>query len=108
GCARADIRRTRLPLPWFRRKKPPVTEAPDAAASEHLEVETLTVDEPAEDGGTDGESSTTPKKRRRGTRGGRNRKRKTAPAVAAPPAGEGKKAPEPKPRERARQQPRPR
>jgi ribonuclease G len=90
-----------LPLPWFRRKKPPVTEAPSAAASEHLEVEALTVDEPAEDGGTDGESTTTPKKRRRGTRGGRNRKRKTATAAAATTtAVEEKKTPERKPRER--------
>jgi ribonuclease G len=93
-----------LPLPWFRRKKPPVTEAPPAAASEHLEVEALTVDEPAENGGTGGESTATPKKRRRGTRGGRNRKRKTATAAAPAVAAEEKKAPERKPRERTTNQ----
>jgi ribonuclease G len=101
-----------LPLPWFRRKKPPVTEAPSAAASEHLELDQLTVDEPAADGGPDGESTTTPKKRRRGTRGGRNRKRKTAAAPAGTAAAatkpaaavEQKKAPERKPRERASSQ----
>ena len=91
-----------MPLPWFRRKRASVTEAPTPAASEHFEAEPLTVDEPAAPGGAiDGESSTT-KKRRRGTRGGRNRKRKTGtaeksvavespseakkPAVTAPPA----------------------
>jgi ribonuclease G len=85
-----------LPLPWFRRKKP-VEQAPPAAASETLEVESLTVDEPAAD---DGQSTTTPTKRRRGTRGGRNRKKKTA-ETASTVAVEEKKAPERKPRERA-------
>ena len=84
-----------MPLPWFRRKKP-VEQAPPAAASETLEVEPLTVDEPAAD---DGQSTTTPKKRRRGTRGGRNRSKKTAEAATAV-AVEEKKAPERKPRER--------
>ncbi len=97
-----------MPLPWFRRKSPSVvTEAPSPAASEHLELEPLTVDQPAapEGEGADGESTSTPKKRRRGTRGGRNRKRKPAEgtpaavAVEAPP--EEKKAPERKPRERS-------
>jgi ribonuclease G len=94
-----------LPLPWFRRKKPPVTEAPTPAASEHFEVEPLTVDEPAPAGEeADGESTTTPKKRRRGARGGRNRKRKTADAPttsAATSPTEEKKTPERKPRERS-------
>jgi ribonuclease G len=84
-----------LPLPWFRRKKP-VEQAPPTAALETLEVEPLTVDEPAAD---DGQSTTTPKKRRRGTRGGRNRSKKTAEAATAV-AVEEKKAPERKPRER--------
>ncbi len=84
-----------MPLPWFRRKKP-VEQAPPAAASETLEVEPLTVDEPAAD---DGQSTTTPKKRRRGTRGGRNRSKKTA-ETATTVAVEEKKAPERKPRER--------
>jgi ribonuclease G len=84
-----------LPLPWFRRKKP-VEQAPPAAASETLEVEPLTVDEPAAD---DGQSTTTPKKRRRGTRGGRNRSKKTSETATAV-AVEEKKAPERKPRER--------
>jgi ribonuclease G len=84
-----------LPLPWFRRKKP-VEQAPPAAAQETLEVEPLTVDEPAAD---DGQSTTTPKKRRRGTRGGRNRSKKTAETAPAA-AVEEKKAPERKPRER--------
>jgi len=72
-----------LPLPWFRRKK-----SEDAARLEHADAELAvaegtTVDEPA-DAGADGAESTTdtaPKKRRRGTRGGRNRK-KTGTAAA--------------------------
>ncbi|HET7128334.1 MAG TPA: Rne/Rng family ribonuclease [Gaiellaceae bacterium] len=72
-----------MPLPWFRRKK-----SEDAARPEHadpeLAVEVTTVDEPA-DAAADGAESTTdgaPKKRRRGTRGGRNRKKTgTAPAT---------------------------
>ena len=97
-----------MPLPWFRRKSPSVvTEAPSPAASEHLELEPLTVDPPAapEGEGADGESTSTPKKRRRGTRGGRNRKRKpvegTPAAVAVEAPAEEKKAPERKPRERS-------
>jgi ribonuclease G len=86
-----------LPLPWFRRKKPVEQQAPPAAASETLEVESLTVDEPAAD---DGQSTTTPKKRRRGTRGGRNRSKKTAETATTAVAAEEKKAPERKPRER--------
>jgi ribonuclease G len=95
-----------LPLPWFRRKRASVTEAPTPAAPEHLEVEPLTVEGLTE--GPDGESTTTTKKRRRGTRGGRNRKRKTAAAetttatAVAEPADE--KKPERKPRERSSSQ----
>jgi len=79
-----------LPLPWFRRKK-----SEDAARPEHadteLAVEVTTVEEPA-DAGADGAESTTdpaPKRRRRGTRGGRNRKKTgtaAATAVADGPA----------------------
>jgi ribonuclease G len=100
-------------LPWFRRKKP-AEQAPYAAASENLEVESLTVERPAAElaAGGDGQSTTTPNKRRRGTRGGRNRKKKpadgtTADAGAEPtaekPAGRERKAPERKPRERPAQ-----
>src|SRR5262249_14414843 len=87
-----------LPLPWFRRKK-----SEDAARPEHadteLAVDVTTVDEPA-DAGADGAQSTTdtsPRKRRRGTRGGRNRKKTgavTATAVAEAPAETERKAPE--------------
>jgi ribonuclease G len=95
-----------LPLPWFRRKKP-VEQAPPTAALETLEVEPLTVDEPA---AGDGQSTTTTqKKRRRGTRGGRNRSKKTATAATAvaEPAEE-KKAPERKPRAQTRRRTAPR
>jgi ribonuclease G len=93
-----------LPLPWFRRKKP-AEQAPSTAASETLEVEALTVDEPAAD---DGQSTTTTqKKRRRGTRGGRNRTKKTASAGSAV-AAEEKKAPERKPRAQTRRRTAPR
>ncbi len=101
-----------MPLPWFRRKKP-AEQAPYAAASEYLEVESPTVDEPAaeETASTDGQSTTTPSKRRRGTRGGRNRKKKPADGVAADasatspdkPAPRERKTPERKPRERQAQ-----
>ncbi len=103
-----------MPLPWFRRKKP-AEQAPYAAASENLEVESLTVERPAAESaaGGDGQSTTTtPNKRRRGTRGGRNRKKKpadgtTADAGAEPtaekPAGRERKPPERKPRERPAQ-----
>jgi ribonuclease G len=74
-----------LPLPWFRRKK-----SEDLARPEHadtaLAVEVTTVDEPAEAGADGVESTTTngaPKKRRRGTRGGRNRKKTGAAAATA-------------------------
>jgi ribonuclease G len=81
-----------LPLPWFRRKKPedmaPLTRAPETP-----ERKPLTVDTPASGQGDDGQSSTgtSANKRRRGTRGGRNRKKSTAAgstASATAPAAE--------------------
>jgi ribonuclease G len=81
-----------LPLPWFRRKKPedmaPLTRAPETP-----EHKPLTVDAPASGRGDDGQPSTgtSANKRRRGTRGGRNRKKSTAAgstASATAPAAE--------------------
>ena len=79
-----------MPLPWFRRKK-----SEDAARLEPADaapaVEVTTVATLAE-AGADGAESTTdaaPRKRRRGTRGGRNRKKTgtaAATAVADTPA----------------------
>jgi len=72
-----------LPLPWFRRKKSEDAARPELAVAAPA-VEVRTVAKPA-DAGADGTESTTdagPKKRRRGTRGGRNRK-KTAVAASA-------------------------
>jgi ribonuclease G len=101
-----------LPLPWFRRKKSE-EQAPSAAASETLEVESLTVEQPGADEATgdDGQPSSTATKRRRGTRGGRNRKKKPAEGGAAEPVADAttqekagaKKAPERKPRDRTSQ-----
>jgi ribonuclease G len=100
-----------LPLPWFRRKQSE-SEARPERAPEAPHVEITPVAEPAGEAG-DGSETTTPKKRRRGTRGGRNRKRKTAGATAtaaaevaeaaeqpesAQPDEDKKKAPERKPR----------
>jgi ribonuclease G len=79
-----------LPLPWFRRKKPDTT-APLQRAPETPEPESLTVEAPAEDAAADGDESTTgpAKKRRRGTRGGRNRRKTgTAASGTATAAGE--------------------
>ncbi len=101
-----------MPLPWFRRK-PPEEKAPSSAATEVPHVEPLTVEEPAEVQATGGQPSPTdpnaPKKRRRGTRGGRNRKKKPVDG-AAPSAGTdaapsersaaGRTAPERKPAEK--------
>jgi ribonuclease G len=79
-----------LPLPWFRRK-PPEEKAPSSAATEVPHAEPLTVEEPAEVQATGGQPSPTdpnaPKKRRRGTRGGRNRKKKPADGAAATTGG---------------------
>jgi len=72
-----------LPLPWFRRKKSEDAAHPTRVDVELAVAESPTVDEPA-DAGADGAESTTdaaPRKRRRGTRGGRNRK-KTATSSA--------------------------
>jgi ribonuclease G len=81
-----------LPLPWFRRKKPEDM-APPTRAPETPEHKPLTVDEPASGQGDDGQSSTgtAASKRRRGTRGGRNRKKTGAAggtASATAPAAE--------------------
>jgi ribonuclease G len=81
-----------LPLPWFRRKKPEEM-APPTRAPETPEPKPLTVDAPASGQGDDGQSSTgtAATKRRRGTRGGRNRKKTGAAggtASATAPAAE--------------------
>jgi ribonuclease G len=87
-----------LPLPWFRRK-PPEEKAPSSAATEVPHVEPLTVEQPAEVQATGGQPSPTdpnaPKKRRRGTRGGRNRKKKP---VDGAPAADGAEASPPRER----------
>ncbi len=96
-----------MPLPWFRRKKPEEM-APSSAATEVPHVEPLTVEEPAEKQAAGGQSSPTdpnaPKKRRRGTRGGRNRSKKPvdgAPvADGAAPAPRDRSVPERKPAEK--------
>ena len=108
-----------MPLPWFRRK-PSEEKAPSSAAAEVPHVEPLTVAEPAPRA-TGGQSSPTdpnaPKKRRRGTRGGRNRKKKPVDGAVAADGAESaprerrsperkpaeKKASERKPRERSSQ-----
>ena len=102
-----------MPLPWFRRKKPEDI-APPTRAPETPKPERLTVGTPATTRGGDGESSTSTaaNKRRRGTRGGRNRKKTgaagstaggsaTATAATAPaPTAEGGRAPAKKTGER--------
>jgi len=95
-----------LPLPWFRRK-PSEEKAPSSAATEVPRVEPLTVEVPATQA-AGGQSSPTdpnaPKKRRRGTRGGRNRKKKpvdgAATAVGAESVPRERKSPERKPVEK--------
>ena len=96
-----------MPLPWFRRK-PSEEKAPSSAATEVPHVEPLTVDEPAQAQAIDGQPSPTdpnaPKKRRRGTRGGRNRKKKPVEGAVATDGAEStpreRKAPERKPAEK--------
>ncbi len=95
-----------MPLPWFRRKKSEDTARPERAAAGPAVEEVTTVDEPAAKAGDDGAESTAetgPKKRRRGTRGGRNRKKTGTAAAAATsgaeaPAPAERKAPERKQR----------
>ena len=71
-----------MPLPWFRRKKETERQqAPPAAATPVPEVETPTVVEAASGEADDGQSSPA-RKRRRGTRGGRNRRKKPVDATA--------------------------
>src|SRR6201995_187650 len=111
GCASArTLRRHRLPLPWFRRK--PSEDHPREERVETPAVEAVTIEAPAGEPGADGdESSATAAapKRRRGTRGGRNR-RKTGTAAAGTsataeaepkPAAEKEKRPERKRRSQA-------
>jgi ribonuclease G len=76
-----------LPLPWFRRRKPEGPAPSTAAdAAPHTPELTITKAAPAvPEAGSDEADAT--KKRRRGTRGGRNRKRKTAVDGAARPSG---------------------
>jgi ribonuclease G len=96
-----------LPLSWFRRK-PSEEKAPSSAATEVPHVEPLTVDEPAQAQATDGQPSPTdpnaPKKRRRGTRGGRNRKKKPVDGAVATDGAEStpreRKSPERRPAEK--------
>jgi len=72
-----------LPLPWFRRKKPEGP-APTPAADAARETPELTITEGAPAGpAADSDETGAPKKRRRGTRGGRNRKRTPAAEPAA-------------------------
>ena len=71
-----------MPLPWFRRKKETEREqASPAAATPAPEVEVPTVTRAASEAADDGQSSPA-RKRRRGTRGGRNRKKKPVDATA--------------------------
>ncbi|HEY3207227.1 MAG TPA: Rne/Rng family ribonuclease [Gaiellaceae bacterium] len=90
-----------MPLPWFRRKKKE-EQALETAAAPQIDVELVTVDEPAaeEAAETDEQSTdTAAAKRRRGARGGRGRKKRsgaapsaeTATIEKAPPADEKKK-----------------
>ena len=76
-----------MPFNWFRRHKPDREQAPaQAAAPPVLELPT---DPPAEAAATDTDQKP---KRRRGTRGGRNRKKPTAVAETQPKE---RKKPEP-------------
>src|SRR5881397_3450484 len=79
GCARSHSRRTRLPLPWFRRKKQEEEQAPLAAAAPTIQAEPLIEPVSEEEPATDAQPTddpSAPKKRRRGSRGGRGRKKK--------------------------------
>jgi ribonuclease G len=90
-----------LPLPWFRRKHKEEPAPATAAAPQPPAVELPVVDEPATGPGDDqltGTSSAA--KRRRGTRGGRNRKKKSDGAAPAEAIAETKKRPERKPAEK--------
>jgi ribonuclease G len=79
-----------LPLSLFRRKKQEVEQAPPAAAAPPSAPEVPAVATPARAPAADGQSTegqaTAPRKRRRGTRGGRGRKK---PAGASAAGGEG-------------------
>jgi ribonuclease G len=85
-----------LPLRWFRRRKEREEQAPSqAAASAVAEPESPTVVDPAGGPGADGQVTVTPpKRRRRGSRGGRGRKRQPGAGTSAPvEAAEQKAAP---------------
>jgi ribonuclease G len=94
-----------LPLPWFRRKKSEDGARPERADAAPA-VEGTTVEEPV-DAGADGAESTidaAPRKRRRGTRGGRNRKKTgSAPATSVADAPLEDKEKKPTERKRATQ-----
>src|SRR5581483_6673893 len=104
GCARTRLRRHRLPLPWFRRKRSEEQARDPRAATEVQAVDAPPVARPAVASGRDGDESTTStaRKRRRGTRGGRGRSKKATFAVAASdaPASATATATERKPSER--------
>jgi ribonuclease G len=100
-----------LPLNWFRRRTRAAEEqapaTPPAAAPPEA-PETETFEQPAVEPDADGQSTSTQRKRRRGSRGGRGRKKTTA---ASAPVAEEKPAkpertekPQRKPRERTRPQ----
>jgi ribonuclease G len=99
-----------LPLSLFRRKKQEVEQAPPAAAAPTSAPEVPTIAAPATAPAVDGQP-TAPKKRRRGTRGGRGRKKPAgataagavaATADAAAPAAKQSPAAAKKPSERSR------
>jgi ribonuclease G len=100
-----------LPLNWFRRRSRAAEEqapaTPPAAAPPEA-PETETFEQPAVEPDADGQSTSTARKRRRGSRGGRGRKKATAaatPVVEERPAKPDRtEKPQRKPRERTRSQ----
>ena len=77
-----------MPLRWFRRRKAEEEQAPAAAAAPIVEAgpepktDPQTLEAPADGPAAEDGQPTGPKKRRRGTRGGRGRKRKTETPAA--------------------------
>ncbi|MBV8079815.1 MAG: Rne/Rng family ribonuclease [Actinobacteria bacterium] len=96
-----------MPLSLFRRKKQEEQAPPAAAAASTPAPDPEPVDEPAEAPAADGQPAG-PKKRRRGTRGGRGRKRTTAASPTASADGDkpAVEKPEKQPAERKQQRPR--
>jgi ribonuclease G len=86
-------------LRWFRRRKPSSDERAAEASAPTTPAESVT-EAPAEPGATD--TPSTKKRRRRGNRGGRNRKRSTGTAQTQAQA---KKEPEPKEESRPERRP---